>query len=696
MANETCARCGTANDDGTSFCAECGASLEPQLHCPNCNALNTLGRKFCARCGGSLEHAGWGATDEPGAVIDGVWERGNDELIRRVEPEEARRFLGARTVRVPAGTVGVVLVDGVVDRILPPGERTSVSLFERIASFFLQRPRTAFYLVDQRPFVVPFVVRTRPSAGGNELRSQVLVTFRLPKGDREALAAFIANVMRDKASVSTGDLYNELRPEVARIAQDELERAAASGDISYPDAEASVRRHLAASLGSRYGLTVDATLAPLTAVTSVDLHLGTGAAPKVRPCVKCNHELPASLRFCDKCGESQPTVTVGGAPIDATTPLFTADGEQVELDLVVRTSGQRDDVSRATVSEAVVAAAAAALRTSNFSALTAQGGLAALEQAVSPAVATALQAKGLTLVAISVVDIRSKTGSWVLSARADLNRATEDLKLGLAWLEHRDNELELEQLTLTRVLRDQEQRRDHAFAQDSAALSDRERRDELAARQASLDVTKAQRDGATAAARDGVEYERRRRDVANATELRKTQVEAELAELSARRDLDFADLERRKKLDLELAAIAEQQQVEKLRAMAQIDRETSAQTHAHDLEKRAALRGLSPDEMIAAQAAELARSEGGGAAWAAALGSRADLERRHGDENRAVYGDAMKAMADVAKSRGEAAAVVAAPVVHVGTQAADGRACAKCGKGMKADAKFCGSCGTSA
>src|SRR6478752_9617601 len=121
MADETCGRCGAMNDAGSSFCHGCGASLAAQIHCPNCNSMNPLGRAFCTRCGGSLEHAGWDSPPDPGAVVDGVWERGGDELIRRVDPEDARRFLGSRTVGVPAGSVGVVLVNGVVDRVLPPG-----------------------------------------------------------------------------------------------------------------------------------------------------------------------------------------------------------------------------------------------------------------------------------------------------------------------------------------------------------------------------------------------------------------------------------------------------------------------------------------------------------------------------------------------------------------------------------------------
>ena len=698
MASNPCARCGTANDDGSSFCAACGANLAPQLHCPSCNTMNPLGRKFCTRCGGSLEFAGWGEPAEPGAVIDGVWERGGDELIRRVDPEDARRFLGARTVRVPAGSVGVVLVDGVVERVLPPGERTSTTLFQRVANFFTQRERTAFYLVDQRPFLVPFVVHTRPSASGQVVKSQVLVSFLLPKGDRDALASFIANVVRDRTSVSTGELYNLLRPDVARIAEDVLERAAARGDISYPDAEVEIRRQVGDAIGRRYGLTADATLAPLTSIASLTLQLGTGAAPALRACAKCRAELPASLTFCDHCGERQPTGTVGGAPIDAATALFTRDGQQVELDLVVRVQGQHHDFTPARVAPAVVSAAAAHLRGIDFAALIAPGGFAALEQAIGPTVGEAMAGLGMTLVALAAVDARTKTGQWVLAARADLERAAEDVRLGLAWLEQRDSELDVEQLTITRVLREQQQRRDQAFGHDAADTADRERRDDLAARQAALDAARIARDAETVAARDAVDHERQRREVGHGVVVRRTQVEAELAELRARRDLDFDDNERRKRLELELAAVAEQQQLDKLRAMAQIERDATAADHAHELEKRAALRGLSPDEMIAMQASELAASEGGGAAWAGVLAARAELERRHADETRAVYDKAMTAMADVAMSRAEAAPVVAAPVVAVGAVGVGGptRACASCGAAMKPDARFCGACGTTA
>jgi len=681
MANETCTRCGTRNDGGAMFCASCGASLAAQIHCPNCNTLNPLGRGFCTRCGGSLEHAGWGGVVDPGAVVDGEWQRGDGELIRRVDPDEARRFLGTRTVGVPAGAVGVVLVDGVVDRVLPPGAQTSVSLFERVRSFFTGRERTAFYLVDQRPFPVPFVVRTRPTAGGEQVKTQVMVTFLLPKGDRDALATFIAAVMGARASVSTAELYNEVRPEVARVAQEVLERQGTTGDYDYIAAEAEIRRRLADGLARRYGLTADATLAPLTAVASLDLWLGTGTASKPRPCTRCGTELPASLRFCDRCGEQQPVVAVGGSAADATTPLFTADGQQVELDVVIRAQGQHDDFTVANIAPAVVSVVAAYLRGVGFGTVTGAGGFAALEQAVAPALTSVLAGLGMSVVAFAVVDARSKTGQWVLAARADLERAAEDIRLGMAWLGQRDAELDLEQLVIARALRAQQQHRDHGFADATVAVADRERHDALAARGAAVDVAVIQRDAAVAATRQAADHTRERLDAAHGVELRHARVEGELAEL-----------ERRRRLELDLAQLAEQQQLDKLRAMAQLDREIADQEQAHVMARRAALAGLAPEQMIAMQAAEL------DAAWAGALAARADDEKRHAADQRGIFDRAMAAMAHVAASRAEPAPLVAtaAPiVVEAGVAGAVGglRTCAHCGAAMKSDARFCGACG---
>jgi serine/threonine protein kinase/septal ring-binding cell division protein DamX len=50
-----CAKCGTNNGDGRSFCGHCGAVLE--LRCPECAAPNSAGERFCGVCGRALGDA---------------------------------------------------------------------------------------------------------------------------------------------------------------------------------------------------------------------------------------------------------------------------------------------------------------------------------------------------------------------------------------------------------------------------------------------------------------------------------------------------------------------------------------------------------------------------------------------------------------------------------------------------------------
>jgi hypothetical protein len=153
MRQVECVRCGQLTDAEARFCTKCGASTEPHLRCAACNTAQPVSNGFCLNCGQTLAGSEWAKVPPPaGTVVDGAWARAPEEFVRRVDSEETRTFLGNRVMRVPAGSAGVVVVDGVVERVLPPGQQTAVSLFERITGFFTGRKeRTALYLVDLRP-----------------------------------------------------------------------------------------------------------------------------------------------------------------------------------------------------------------------------------------------------------------------------------------------------------------------------------------------------------------------------------------------------------------------------------------------------------------------------------------------------------------------------------------------------------------
>ena len=160
---------------------------------------------------------------------------------------------------------------------------------------------------------------------------------------------------------------------------------------------------------------------------------------------------------------------------------------------------------------------------------------------------------------------------------------------------------------------------------------------------------------------------------------------------------------RRAALDASQEDRAQDRQIEKLRAMSDLEKEMLAMEQEHQSRMRDSLRGLDSKEMIAIQATELAKTEGGGAAWAQAISGQAEadglrerledkdqqaqqmidvMERAanlaQGAANQQVYEKSMDAMSTVAASRASPGPALS---------------CGSCGAPLRPGARFCGGCG---
>jgi len=229
-----------------------------------------VGRHSAARCCVLARGRGLGRNRRrPGAVVTACGQRGRDELNSPVDPRTPPGVLGARTGPGPGRPVRRLVVDFASSRVLSPVARTSLSLFERIASFFVQRERTAYYLRRSAPFPWPFV--SRPGRARRALSStpHVLVIAPLPGRSRRASRRSSPH-RRRAASMATASC-TLLRP--GRATPQDIPSSAPAAharSVSRRRGRDPAARQLGDAIGQRFlRADADATLAPLTEVASL-------------------------------------------------------------------------------------------------------------------------------------------------------------------------------------------------------------------------------------------------------------------------------------------------------------------------------------------------------------------------------------------------------------------------------------------
>lgn len=501
--------------------------------CPSCGTDNKTGAKFCRACGAMFGAAADQVIPDAGGFIsNGTWARPPEELIRLVPRGDLKGGLFKAGVQVPRGTIGVIVSEGAIVERLRPGFRTTESVVDRFVNLFNNKlDNTSVYLIDLRPIFVPLEVEAQ--SGGSSTRYEVIVDVNIPNDDARLLQ-LLATFVRDKESVSSRDVYNELRPRILAIVEPRLsaqrlepgQRAAV---------ESEVQRLLQASVGDTFGFEVGVSIGSSTSSTTVDVHVGEAATPATKKCIGCAADIESSRKFCGKCGVPQPVMTQPGrscgkcgqlvpeakkfcgkcgeefVPQAADqAPIYTADGQQIEAQIVVRAEGKQDTTTADRLKPLIASAVSQHVRTRKFDDIASVAGFAELEKAIRDTVTIGARALGLDVTEVTLLDVRSKGKEWLLGARAELDRAIAGIEVGREWVAADMQGLELEGMQLNikgrqldLALRRQQLDRDHTFSQRTAELDDKERNLGLDLRDQRMDQDQAfAADGNTQADRE--------------------------------------------------------------------------------------------------------------------------------------------------------------------------------------------------
>ncbi len=496
--------------------------MSDAIACPSCRTTNPIGNACCRNCGKPLGGASW--AEEPSAdegfVAAGIWRRPPHEFVRRVARNDLKGGLFTAGVTVPHGTLGLVLLDGEIKERLRPGFQTTEGVLDRFKNLFTGKiDRAAVYLVALRPMALPFAIDI--AEAGAATKYQVVVELRIRKDDA-SLLRMIEQVVGDRDAADSKSFLDQIRPQIGIILEPRL-TARRLDPAQRAAVEAEVQAEVQQRVGEGYGVDLSVRIVPVVSTASASVRVGGGTLPQTKKCVKCAVELEASKKFCGKCGASQPVMTHPtrgcgkcgafvaegkkfcskcGEPFadraSADMPIHTADGQQVECDVVVRCQGTAVAGLEERVAPLVAGAIAQHVRGRKYGEIASAAGFTAVEAALRETIGVGLRAAGLEITDVTLVDIRSKGHEWLLGARAELQKALAEAELAKEWVGVEAQNLDVQAMTLELVLRSQRMDRDQAFAQDRDVLDDRARRQELLDRGAQLDVADAQRTVGTA------------------------------------------------------------------------------------------------------------------------------------------------------------------------------------------------------
>lgn len=509
MTTINCPQCNSPVPLGKNFCGNCAFNLSTMrgnLPCPKCGMDNSPSAKFCGGCAHNLkEHI-----NLPEAIVSGEWNRGDTEFVRQITPSEMQSRWGGKKIKVPNGSIAVVVKNGEVTEVLQPGQRTTVTMFENLWGWIQGGINASFYLINCAP--IPFVTSMTMRKGNQQIGLSVSIQAYIYEQSKDFyfLNTFLSKVVKERSIVTLQDIHDLLRTKIFTKVRRAIEMGEKHGD-HHGQIMGFAQGALTAEITTEYGFKFSVDIVPTNSVHTINLHLGSEELPRVKRCCsdKCKQEIKQTALFCGHCGQQQPRKTEAAQQL----PMITADHRPLELDMLFQLVGTGDFDQNDQMATAIASAAAGVVRQMETDEVLTTEGFVAIEDAIYDRLSEILI--GFELQKVGVLDVRDKNGQWIMNARADIERIKDELSINHQMMELEGQELDLQALAYDMVIRRQKMQRDldfrkleleledkrreaaaqidDAFLRDELGLNDRVRRADLLSQEASLDIEDAVR-----------------------------------------------------------------------------------------------------------------------------------------------------------------------------------------------------------
>jgi predicted Zn-ribbon and HTH transcriptional regulator len=662
-----CNSCNAVIPSAGKFCPECGATSTHTMACTHCGEQNPPNSSFCAGCGQTLK-----SQTQPQQISEGSEDITTDFVF--LLSEEKMRAVSNNNVRIPYGCFAVTVVNGVVnstqDQISANSSEPSA-----ISDFFKSVSEFARGLIGQKnndvktyivsnceglPLISYVHSLNLPAVSNTNLRFDFWLDLSSEKNESTggALGLFLQKVMNNKTRLSTAEFRQTAIASVQSILQSQQELKIDSQESL--DAIMSLLKKTTGISGRcllNKGKLIERRYVEVSKIQQ-PVH-----------CSQCNEGYISKIKFCEACGANMDSADWGGS----TQMLQSASGEVISLKISLLSEKENDSFSDEQIASIVISALNSDIRKFETNQVTEVSMLEVFGKKLNKDLANSFNG---ILRDISVIDIRSAGQEWFFKTEALIAEELRKIDTQQRELSIDERALDFNEAAFALAMRSASQRDDHRRKElqlraqtveieiDELTL---ESRTELRKAGISLDAEGdlyeiETRSGLRkesidhVAEGDRLEREKEKskrerefqRDVTKdnrADELDQAHHEIKLEKTVAQHDIELADMtgeaqSRSKRRDIadtsfeteeqirlkaaertQLGNIEEdlqdrqnQRQVDKMKAMAEMEANMAKQDHEFQLAKVNSMQAMDAAQILAAQAAELVKAGGNAAA----------------------------------------------------------------------------------
>lgn len=653
-----CYECAAEIEAGSKFCTDCGARQEQEIACRHCDELIPVQSAFCTNCGKPNQPAPIPA--EFNAAKDQTRPQlpQSDDFLFLLSEDLVTRLTDKNEAPI-CGYQGALLKDGKLLEVLKQSNVTSQDpgsflggLWKRAKEFVnREAPSGALGSLEGRVqcFVVmdlgnlPIVSYSHPSPVLGYPNAALRFDFWV---EAEDLGLFIQRCAEGRTSLTLLEFKSIATEKLQKLLQQH-----SADDLLF-----NWRGHpICDALKTAYGISTQ--YSPAAGQTVRRINCDVIKYQGDLSCPSCGYKLPSQMKFCEDCGNPlSPSVWA-----DGTKYLLTADGEQVTLKisfLLDESGGLYLDNSK--VSLDVIQAIGPTIRNKKTADLMVVDVLPFLSRELSEILKTTW--KGY-VTDVLVMDLRTASEEWFFNSEALLKEELRRIETQRNLLKVDDAQLDVDEAAFALTMRSLKQCDFEALEKRRSKLESRKQEAQLEIEEHSLEMgidlqkenleaqltqTRVERDRNFQRSNVAEDRKDELDQVAYDTTLEKklAQHDIDLANMAAdvqsqqaRSSVDDAtyakdaDLLLRVKEAEMLGGVQENLQdrqhsreIDKLRAMAEIEANMSQQDQLFEMNKIESMKGLDAQQILALQAAQLAKTAGGGEATAALIKAIAESQ----------------------------------------------------------------------